>query len=75
MVKTTIYLPEELKTSLQQLARDENSSESEIIRQSLRTTLSERVRPRPRIPLTDRGLGDSTIAENVDRHLHGFGDE
>jgi Arc/MetJ-type ribon-helix-helix transcriptional regulator len=75
MIKKTVHLPEDLKASLQQLAREEGTSEAEIIRRALRFFLSQRARPRPRIPLTNRGLGDSTIAENVDHHLHGFGSE
>lgn len=76
MVKTTIYLPEDLKASLARLAREERRSEAEIIRESLHATVSERApRPRPRLPLTDRGLGDATIAETVDLHLRGFGSE
>ncbi|HEV7427428.1 MAG TPA: hypothetical protein VGQ46_13775 [Thermoanaerobaculia bacterium] len=29
--------------------------------------------PLPTIPLTDRGLGDATIAENADELLYSFG--
>lgn len=74
MIKTTVYLPEELKASLERLAQAEQSSEAEIIRRSIQATVDRQSRPRPRIPLTDRALGDSTVADNVDRFLDGFGE-
>jgi Arc/MetJ-type ribon-helix-helix transcriptional regulator len=73
MVKTTVYLPEDLKAALERVAAEEQRSEAELIRESLRKAVGERQRPRPRIPLTGEGLGDPTAAERVDELLAGFG--
>jgi Arc/MetJ-type ribon-helix-helix transcriptional regulator len=73
MVKTTVYLPEDLKAALERVAAEEQRSEAELIRESLRKAVGERQRPRPRIPLTGEALGDPTAAERVDELLAGFG--
>ncbi len=75
MVKTTVYLPEDLKDAVERLARREGRSEAEVIREAVRTLVSGRRGGRPRIPLTSRGLGDATVAERVDEILEGFGQE
>jgi len=72
MVKTSIYLPDELKTSLEETARREQRSEAELIREAIRR-LVEAAPPRPRIPLVAEGLGDPTAAERVDELLRDFG--
>jgi predicted transcriptional regulator len=66
--KTTIYLPDELKESLSNLARATGSSEAEIIREAIRA----RVRPpRPRA-----AIFASTVltAADCDQALAGFGE-
>lgn len=73
MVKTTVYLPEELKRALARLAADQDRSEAQIIREALVAAVRDRPRPRPRIPLTGTGLGDPTVAERADELLRGFG--
>ena len=73
MRKTTIYLPDELKASLEQLALQDGRPEAELIREALRTAISKRKRPRPRLPLTEKGLGNPAISERVDDYLEGFG--
>ena len=76
MQKTTVYLPDELKASLQQMAAEERRSEAQIIREAIGAAVDARKRPRPRIPLTAGGLGDSTVAERVDDLLAaGFGQD
>lgn len=75
MVKTTIYVPEELKSLLERTARREGRSQAEIIREALEQVLSRRRGAVPRIPLTGRGLGDPMAAERVDEMLRGFGRE
>lgn len=71
--KTTVYLPDDLKAALERLAESELRSEADIIREALRSAVSDRGSPTPRIPLTTAGLEDSTIAERTDELLEGFG--
>lgn len=73
MYKTTIYLPNDLKASLEQMAEEESRSEAAIVRDAIRAAVTRRRRPRPRVPLSARGLGDPTVAERVDELLRGFG--
>lgn len=73
MKKTTLYLPEELKASLERMAADELRSEAEILREALAEKLDRHARPRPNVPLCAAGLGDPTIAERVDELFDGFG--
>lgn len=72
MVKTTLYLPEELKTRIERRAREQKQSEAEVIRSALDESLPPLAPPRPRLPLFDSG--DPTLAERVDEILaEGFG--
>ena len=73
MEKTTVYLPAELKTALRSMARDTGTSEAELIRQAVREKLLRHPRPRPRVPLTGRGLGDPEAADRADELLAGLG--
>ena len=73
MRKTTVYLPDDLKAALERVAATERRSEAEIIREAIRTAVSDRVAPAPRVPLTSSGLGDPTVAERSDELLEGFG--
>lgn len=70
MVKTTIYLPDDLKEAIVRVARQRGMSEAEVIRESLRETVGRR-RPKPRGGLFASG---SPIAREADRHLAGFGE-
>jgi len=69
--RTTIYLPEDLKASLEAAAREERRTESDLIREGIERLLDER-HPRPIIPLFDSGIAD--LAENVDKYMEGFGE-
>jgi hypothetical protein len=72
MVKTTIYLPEELKRRVERAARERATSEAEVIRGTLESGLPPLERPRPTLPLFNSGRGD--LAERVDELLaEGFG--
>ncbi len=72
VVKTTIYLPDELKRRVERTARERNVSEAEVIRSALNTGVPELERPRPTLPLFDSGRGN--IAERIDELLaEGFG--
>ena len=67
MVKTTIYLPDELKRRVEQAARERATSEANVIRAALDAAVPPLERPRPTFPLFDSGRGD--IAERVDELL------
>jgi plasmid stability protein len=73
--RTTIYLPDDLKRRLEEVAALESRTEAEVIREALRVALDARERPRPTLPLFAEGWGDPTIAEQVDDILlaSGFG--
>jgi hypothetical protein len=72
MVKTTVYLPDELKARLAHVAAREGRSEAEVIRASIESYTAERPRPRPRV-LVD-SLGERGLSERVDEALaDGFG--
>jgi predicted transcriptional regulator len=73
MRKTTIYLPDALKERLEEVARRTGRPEAAVIRDALSNATEKATSPRPRVPLTERGLGDATIAENVDELLERFG--
>lgn len=73
MKKTTVYLPDELKLSLKRMATEQRRSEAELIREAIQALVGSRPRPRPKLPLTEQGLGDPTIADRVEEALDGFG--
>lgn len=72
MQKTTVYIPEDVKRALGQLAAARGVSEAELIREALRTLTSQTPPPRPRLPLFNSGK--SRMAERVDEALSGFGE-
>lgn len=73
MVKTTVYLPEELKETLEKAAAERGLSEAELIRQAIRELVGDAPPVRPRIPLSQAPLGDPTAAARADELLDGFG--
>ncbi len=70
MEKTTLYLPDDLKTAIKRAAAQQHVSEAEVIRQSIRQTVGK-VRPRPRGGLFSSG---QPIARQADQLLSGFGE-
>ena len=72
MYKTTVYLPKELKLSLERLASRHGISEAELIREAVRAFISQGQAPRPRLPLFESGLID--LAERSEYSLSGYGD-
>jgi metal-responsive CopG/Arc/MetJ family transcriptional regulator len=70
MDKTTIYLPEELKSRIRRIARQRGVSEAEVIRESIRSAVGDE-RPRPHGGLFASG---APIAREADDHLTGFGE-
>jgi Ribbon-helix-helix protein, copG family len=71
--KTTIYLPDDLKHRLEKISRATGRPEAAVIRDAVRIATQDAIAPRPRVPLTKHGLGNATIAENVDALLDEFG--
>jgi hypothetical protein len=73
MRKTTLYLPDELKADLENLSVSSGCSEAEIVRRAVEGEVARATPPRPRLPITQKPLGDPSLAENIDRLLEGFG--
>lgn len=73
MVKTSVYLPDELKGRLAQAAEISGESEATIIRSALEQWLASMLRPRSTM-LGSLDFGDPDFAENVDKYLVGFGE-
>lgn len=72
MQKTTVYIPEDVKRALGQVAAARGVSEAELIREALHTLTSKTIPPRPRLPLFKSGK--RRLAERVDEALSGFGE-
>jgi hypothetical protein len=72
VIKTTVYLPEELKQELQRLAKRRGSSEAQLIRDAVERLVEERPTPRPQLPLFTSN--DPNLADRVDEALAGFGE-
>lgn len=66
-VKTTVYLPDDLKRALEQEALRRGVSEAHLIRSAIQDAV---VRPRPRVGFID----GEPIADRVDELMAGFGD-
>lgn len=78
MVKTTLYLPEELKRSVDDLASSNGVSEAELIRTALASYVDRETRTRPSFPLLPSRHGPATSDDSarVDELLTatGFGE-
>jgi hypothetical protein len=72
MKKTTVYLPETLKTALGRVAAERGRSEAELIREAVRELVRNSEPPRPRLPLFSSG--DPTLARRFEEELDGFGE-
>lgn len=70
MEKTTLYLPDELKSAVKRAAAQQGVSEAEIIRQSIRRAVGDS-RPKPRGALF---RSEQPIARHADEALAGFGE-
>jgi hypothetical protein len=70
VVKTTVYLPEELKARLERLARDQRRSEADLIRAAIAELVS-REPPRPTLPL----FRSTEPITDFDDALRGFGED
>jgi predicted transcriptional regulator len=67
MQKTTVYLPDELKSAVESEAERRGSSEAEVIRQAITDAIR---RPRPRAGIIE----GEPFAAQADEHLVGFGE-
>jgi hypothetical protein len=75
MVKTTVYLPDELKARLDEAARVSGQSEATIIRSALEEWL-ESLLPKPTPHWGTMNFGDPDLACKVDEVLaEGFGQQ
>jgi hypothetical protein len=76
MVKTTVYLPEDLKERLEQASRASGESEARIIRSAIEGWL-ESLLPRPRSAMFGTiDFGDPDLPFKVDDVLaEGFGEQ
>lgn len=72
MRKTTVYLPDDLKTRLERTSAALRRSEAAVIREAIEAYVESRGAARPVIPLFSSG--DPTLAERVDEELAGFGE-
>lgn len=73
MMKTTVYLPDELKTALERAAAETGCSEADLIREGVRLALARRASPAPTIGVFASGWPDAS--ERVDELLAGFGQQ
>lgn len=78
MVKTTLYLPEQLKKALERASSGTGRSEAELVREALAEYLGTLAPDRPDFPLLSsrRGPGTSSDSTRVDELLAetGFGE-
>ena len=72
MKKTTVYLPEDLKSALGRVAAQKWRSEAELIRETIRDLVRDSEPPRPRLPLFSSD--DPTLARRFEEELRGFGE-
>jgi Arc/MetJ-type ribon-helix-helix transcriptional regulator len=73
-VKTSVYLPAEMKHALESEARRRGMSEAEVIREAISVLLEGApARRQPRFGILDSG--DPRFAERSGEHLAGFGAE
>ncbi|MDR0346070.1 MAG: ribbon-helix-helix domain-containing protein [Nocardiopsaceae bacterium] len=72
-VKTSVYLPSELKHALEAEARRRNLSEAELIREAISELLAAAPARAPRFGIFDSG--DPHFAERAEEYLAGFGSD
>ncbi len=72
MRKTTVYLPDALKSRLRRAASESGRSEADLIREGVELVSGRVAGSEPRLPLF--ASGDPELAERADEHLAGFGE-
>lgn len=70
--KTTVYLPDELKTALRRTSHSTGRSEADLIREGIGLVTGTHRVAEPRLPLFESGQPE--LAERVDEALAGFGE-
>jgi plasmid stability protein len=70
MKKTTVYLPDDLKSALGCAAAKKGRSEAELIREAIRDLVRNSELPRPQAPLFSSG--DPTLARRFGEELRAF---
>ena len=70
--RTTIYLPDEMKTAIEREAVRRGVTEAEVIRQAVGQHLEVRSARRIQTPAIPEGLGEE-LATRVDELLEGMG--
>lgn len=74
MRRTTIYLPDEMKTAIEREAARRGVTEAEVIRGALTEHLEVSEPPVPQLPVFPEGFG-MDIAGRVDELLEGLGED
>lgn len=69
-MKTTVYLPDDLKRAVSRSARRQGVSEAEVIRRAVADAVEHEDRPAPKGALFS---SDVLMAADVDANLEGFG--
>lgn len=71
MNKTTVYLPDDLREAVKRVARSRGVPEAEVIRDAIRQVVAKE-RPKPQFGIV---TGDgSSVADNIDEWMKGFGE-
>ncbi|MDQ3548919.1 MAG: ribbon-helix-helix domain-containing protein [Chloroflexota bacterium] len=73
MLRTTVYLPDELKRDLERAAEAQGRSEADIIREGIRLAIEKSVPPMP--TLWTFSANDPDFIERIDELLDGFGEQ
>jgi predicted transcriptional regulator len=76
MVKTTLYLPDELKHDVERTARERGLSEAEFLRQAIQAAVEPTETPEPEVGFITIGEGTTDYASRIDQELaeSGFGE-
>ena len=72
MMKTTVYLPDDLKDAVARIAQGSGRSEAEVIRDAIASLVRSSDRPRPNGGLF--ASGDPSLSEQTEEALSGFGE-
>jgi muconolactone delta-isomerase len=71
MIKTTVYIPDDLKRELKRVADEQGRSEADIIREGIRLAVERRTPPLPTFGIFD--CGDPNLLDRIDELMEGFG--